>query len=61
LIAPTHKILIVDDEPAIRRGLRGTLNALGFESAEAARGGEAISLARTSRFDAILLDLKMPG
>jgi two-component system, OmpR family, KDP operon response regulator KdpE len=61
LIAPAHKILIVDDEPAIRRGLRSTLNGLGFESAEAARGEEALSLVRTSRFDAVLLDLKMPG
>jgi two-component system, OmpR family, KDP operon response regulator KdpE len=61
LIAPIHKVLIVDDEPAIRRGLRSTLNGLGFESAEAARGEEALSLARTARFDAILLDLKMPG
>ena len=61
MTAPAHKVLIVDDEPAIRRGLRGTLNGLGFESAEAARGEEALSLARTSRFDAILLDLKMPG
>jgi two-component system KDP operon response regulator KdpE len=61
LIAPTHKVLIVDDEAAIRRGLRSTLNGLGFESAEAARGEEALSLVRTSRFDAILLDLRMPG
>ena len=59
--APTYKILIVDDEAAIRRGLRGTLNGLGFESVEAARGEEALSLVRTARFDAMLLDLKMPG
>lgn len=61
MTAPNHKILIVDDEAAIRRGLRGTLNGLGFESAEAARAEEALSLVRTSRFDAILLDLMMPG
>ena len=61
MTTPTHKILIVDDEPAIRRGLRTTLNGLGFESFEAARGEEALSLVRTSRFDAILLDLNMPG
>ncbi len=61
MTAPTHKILIVDDEPAIRRGLRSTLNGLGLESAEAARGEEALSLVRTNRFDAILLDLNMPG
>ena len=61
MTTPTHRILIVDDEPAIRRGLRTTLNGLGFESFEAARGEEALSLVRTSRFDAILLDLNMPG
>jgi two-component system KDP operon response regulator KdpE len=61
LTTPTHRILIVDDEPAIRRGLRTTLNGLGFECFEGARGEEALSLVRTSRFDAILLDLKMPG
>jgi two-component system KDP operon response regulator KdpE len=61
LIIPTHRILIVDDEPAIRRGLSTTLNGLGFESSQAARGEEALSLVRTSRFDAVLLDLNMPG
>jgi two-component system, OmpR family, KDP operon response regulator KdpE len=61
LITPAHKILIVDDEPAIRRGLRTALNGLGFESFEAARGEEALSLVRTARFDVILLDLNMPG
>lgn len=61
MTTPAHRILIVDDEPAIRRGLRTTLNGLGFASFEAARGEEALSLVRTSRFDAILLDLTMPG
>jgi two-component system KDP operon response regulator KdpE len=58
---PTHRILIVDDESSIRRGLRTTLNGLGFETSEAARGEEALSLVRTARFDAVLLDLNMPG
>jgi two-component system, OmpR family, KDP operon response regulator KdpE len=61
LTTPTYRILIVDDEPSIRRGLRTTLNGLGFESIETARGEEAISLVKTSRFDAVLLDLNMPG
>ena len=61
MTTPPHRILIVDDEPSIRRGLRTTLNGLGFESSEAARGEEALSLVRTSRFDAVLLDLNMPG
>jgi two-component system KDP operon response regulator KdpE len=61
LTTPTHKILIVDDEASIRRGLRTTLTGLGFDISEAARGEEALSLVRTSRFDAVLLDLNMPG
>ncbi len=55
------KILIVDDEPSIRRALRTTLRELGFEVVEAARGEEAISLVRTVQFSAVLLDINMPG
>ena len=55
------KILIVDDEASIRRALRTTLRELGFEVVEAARGEEAISLVRTVKFAAILLDINMPG
>ena len=54
-------ILIVDDEVSIRRGLHATLNKLGFETVEAARGEEALSLLRTNTFDAVLLDINMPG
>jgi two-component system KDP operon response regulator KdpE len=59
---PTNaKILIVDDEASIRRALRTTLRELGFEVVEAARGEEAVSLVRTVKFAAILLDINMPG
>jgi two-component system KDP operon response regulator KdpE len=54
-------ILIVDDELSIRRALNKTLSSLGFRTAEAARGEEALSLIRASSFDAILLDINMPG
>jgi two-component system KDP operon response regulator KdpE len=54
-------ILIVDDEVSIRRALQMTLSKLGFRTAEAARGEEALSLARTAPFDAVLLDINMPG
>jgi two-component system KDP operon response regulator KdpE len=54
-------ILIVDDELSIRRALHATLNKLGFKTVEAARGAEALSLVRTSAFDAVLLDINMPG
>jgi len=54
-------ILIVDDEMSIRRALRATLDRLGFKTVEAARGEEALSLVRTNNFDAVLLDINMPG
>jgi two-component system KDP operon response regulator KdpE len=54
-------LLIVDDEPAIRWALRKTLQGMGFEITEAETGEQAIALVRTTRFDAILLDVGMPG
>jgi two-component system KDP operon response regulator KdpE len=53
-------VLIVDDEPAIRRLLRTGLAAAGYRTIEAAAGGEAIS--RTSRDspDIVILDLGLP-
>lgn len=54
-------ILVVDDEPAIRRALKIPLAALGFAVLEASRGEEALHLAAAHRLDAILLDLNMPG
>ncbi|MGA3097692.1 MAG: response regulator, partial [Bryobacteraceae bacterium] len=55
------KVLIVDDEPAIRWALRKTLQGMDFEIAEAESGEQAIALVRTVRFDAVLLDIGMPG
>jgi two-component system KDP operon response regulator KdpE len=54
-------ILIVDDEMSIRRALHTTLRNLGFRTVEAARGEEALSLVNSNPFDAILLDINMPG
>jgi two-component system KDP operon response regulator KdpE len=54
-------ILVVDDEVSIRRALNTTLQKLGFSVVEAARGEEALSLVHTSPFDAVLLDINMPG
>ena len=58
---PEIRILVVDDESAIRRALRPPLLELGFHVAEAARGEEALHLLRASTFDAVLLDVNMPG
>jgi len=55
------RVLVVDDEPAIRRALRAPLVELGFELAEASRGEEALQLLRTASFDVVLLDVNMPG
>jgi len=55
------RILVVDDEPAIRRSLRLPLEELGFRIAEASRGEEGLYLARTNSFDVVLLDINMPG
>jgi two-component system KDP operon response regulator KdpE len=51
----------VDDETAIRWALRKTLQRMNFEIVEAETGEEAIALVRTIRFDAVLLDIGMPG
>lgn len=54
------KILVVDDEPAIRRLLRNTLERAGYEVVEARNGREAIALAASELPGAILLDLGLP-
>ncbi len=55
------RVLIVDDEPQIRRVLRTTLSAQGYEVQEARTGDDALLAFRESRFDLILLDMNMPG
>ena len=55
------RILVVDDEPQIRRVLRTTLSAQGYEVFDARTGEEALDAIREQRFDLILLDMNMPG
>jgi two-component system KDP operon response regulator KdpE len=55
------KVLIVDDEPSIRRAIRTTFGTLGFDIAEAMTGEQALPLLRAANFDAVLLDVNMPG
>lgn len=54
-------ILIVDDDPSVRRALHTTLTTLGFNSYEASGGQEALVLARTIHSEVALVDINMPG
>ena len=54
-------ILIVDDEPQIRRVLRSTLTTQGYVISEVKTGEEAVESVRKQRPDLILLDVNMPG
>jgi two-component system KDP operon response regulator KdpE len=53
-------LLVVDDEPQIRRVLRVTLSSNGYDVIEAKNGQEAIEMAVRERPDLILLDVNMP-
>lgn len=54
-------VLIVDDEPNIRRMVGALLSAEGYDVREAANGTQGLSKAAESEPDAVLLDLMMPG
>lgn len=54
------QILVVDDEPAIRRLVRGAVERSGLTVAEAANAAEALTLARREGCELVLLDLGLP-
>ena len=58
---PGPRVLIVDDEIAMRRFLRTALAAHGYSVHEAASGEEAIQVVPAARPDIIILDLGLPG
>ncbi|HZE88262.1 MAG TPA: sigma-54 dependent transcriptional regulator, partial [Verrucomicrobiae bacterium] len=55
------RLLVIDDEPDIRKTLKMTLEYEGYEVLTASSGNEGLERARVDRPDAILLDIKMPG
>jgi two-component system KDP operon response regulator KdpE len=55
------RILVVDDEPQIRRVMRTTLVARGYVVSDARSGEEALDKLREEKFDLVLLDMNMPG
>lgn len=54
-------ILVVDDDPQIRRVMRVALTRQGYEIDDATTGEAALEKVRDHRFDLILLDMNMPG
>lgn len=55
------RVLVVDDEPGVRKALQRGLGAEGMDVSVAADGPTALRLARTGVFDAVLLDIMLPG
>jgi two-component system KDP operon response regulator KdpE len=55
------RILVVDDDPQIRRVMRTTLTGESYEVEDARNGEEALEKVRASRHDLMILDMNMPG
>ena len=55
------RILVVDDEPAVRRSVRSALTLEGYEVRLASEGAEALDVLASEHVDAVVLDLLMPG
>lgn len=55
------RLLIVDDEPDIREIIRRYAELEGYETTEASDGFEALSLCRERDFEAVVMDIMMPG
>src|SRR5437773_12212700 len=57
---PTARIVVVEDEPAIRRGVVDLLRASGYQVAEAADGARGLEESVRRGVDLVLLDLLLP-
>ena len=55
------KLLVIDDEPAIREGVRRILEAESFQVETFSNGQAALERLRQESFDLVVTDLKMPG
>ena len=55
------RVLVVDDDPQIRRAMRTTLTANAYEVSVARSGEEALEQIRREKYDLVLLDVNMPG
>jgi GAF domain-containing protein/CheY-like chemotaxis protein len=58
--ATSGKVLLVDDDEVVRRGVRQALEPIGWQVSEAENGQVAVEALATARPDVIILDLMMP-
>jgi two-component system, cell cycle sensor histidine kinase and response regulator CckA len=56
----TRRVLVIDDEPALRRTLQRALTGLGYEVSAVADPNSAYQILAESDFDVVLLDLRLP-
>jgi two-component system KDP operon response regulator KdpE len=55
------RILVIEDDSSLRRSLRANLSLLGFEVSDASNGEDALIILRNADYEAVLLDINMPG
>lgn len=60
-VSSETRVLVVDDEPVLRKLFERILETTGIQVQTASSGQEALELLEQQTFDAILLDMKMPG
>ncbi|MDY6875198.1 MAG: response regulator transcription factor [Chloroflexota bacterium] len=58
---PRARLLVVDDDPNTRAGLRDLLGLLGYHVEQAGSGYEALKLLESETYDLVILDMRMPG
>ena len=58
---PRPAILVIDDEPTIRKNVSRLLERAGYRVRTAGTGDEAMALVRTEHFDGAICDLHLPG
>ena len=56
-----QRVLVVEDDPAIRRGIVDSLRFEGYDTVDVGNGDEGLDRALNGAFDLLLLDLVLPG
>ncbi|MBU0703722.1 MAG: response regulator, partial [Chloroflexi bacterium] len=60
-VTPETRVLVVDDETHVRSALARSLALLGYRADEAASGHHALAMLERTPYDAMVLDIRMPG